>query len=369
MQVIQKRQTGESAVPESLAYGELAVDRAGGLYAGAEDGSVVDCGAPVRRNAEGLSNLGYDVKMLQLQEIAEGVTPPMQGGFIEAYRDRAMMDEGKSSGVTVDVSEHCCRFDGTEESGEVPGGSGSYSNTKDTTEPMVPLNEAEYVIAFPKSGEAKTVTLNFTGEYRRFDYPGTSDATLAVYGGETAESCSSSLKNATVSRPGGSGMSAEVSGLAPYPYYRLKLTYSSSLPDGQMELYYGTNKGSFEKATAYGEVEYSYTVAESVPAEGIYETKEIALSAEVSGGDVYLHYTALPAEASLTPEVKLGEEFLELSASEEREVTLGGVAVKERRYRLPVQAETASSAAVRVTGSRKAVSDKVELHDIVVALF
>lgn len=370
MQILQKRQTGESAIPASLAYGELAVDKSGGLYVGAEDGSVLDLGLPIERNTEGLSNLGYDVKMLQLQEIAQNVTPPMMGGFIEAYRDKSMMNEASSHGVTVDTSSHCCNFDGTEDSGEAPGGSRQYSNSKYTGEPMIPPNSGEYVISFSEWQQAKKVTLNFTGEYKKFDYPTMSDATLAVYGGETAESCNTSLKSTTVERPeGGSAMSAELNLLTPYPYYRLTVTYDSAMPDGEMILTSCTDKGSFEKATAYGQVKLTYTKPVIVPVEGSYETKEQALGVQVTGGDLYLHYAALPAEASLVPEVKLGGEFLELSAENERDVTLGGVALKERRYRIPVQAESSDKATVRVTGNRKAVGDSVALYDIVVALF
>ena len=109
MQILQKRQTGESAIPASLSYGEIAIDKRGRLHTADETGTVVD---PLEPALDAVSSTQYDVKMLQLQAVLEKKEPPMLGGFVEAFGDTKK--RYSATKCTVDTTTHQLKFDGTD---------------------------------------------------------------------------------------------------------------------------------------------------------------------------------------------------------------------------------------------------------------
>ena len=118
MKLIMKRQRGSAEAPSALEYGELALTKAGELYAGDESGAAVRVTAGAERRAE---NIAYDVKMLQLMRILEDAEPAMLAGFIEGFRDRSKT--ALAQNVTFDTANHRLKFDGK----SLSGGSGAES--------------------------------------------------------------------------------------------------------------------------------------------------------------------------------------------------------------------------------------------------
>ena len=354
MQILQKRQTGESELPASLTYGEIAIDKRGRLHTADAAGKVVD---PLEPALEAVSSTQYDVKMLQLQEILEKKEPPMLGGFAEGVGDTKKQ-------CTVDTSAHQLKFDGDNEVNANEFFSATNIGAAYTT------NTVTAVISAAKA-EGTIKSVSFWVEVQHAA-PEASFYTGKIYGLQNPNE-SGTLLGGNLE---GNGFEFRVTldNPAKYPYYKAVITRIRT----EVVIVGGRDgAGDFESLSTDGSGVYpsanasiSYYKDATAPVDGYYTTKVIDLGVPVESGEVYLHYPALPAGATLA--VKLGTDtknHVALSPEgEERTVTLGGKSLRERKYRVPTYAKAVSGVSVRVDGHREKLSDVLSVNDICVAM-
>ena len=359
MQILQKRQTGESELPASLTYGEIAIDKRGRLHTADAAGKVVN---PLGPALEAVSSTQYDVKMLQLQEILEKKEPPMLGGFAEGFGDTKK--QYTKSKCTVDTSAHQLKFDGDNEvnANEFFGATNiGAAYTTNTVTAVISAAKAE--------GTIKSVSFWVEVQHAA---PEASFYTGKIYGLQNPNE-SGTLLGGNLE---GNGFEFRVTldNPAKYPYYKAVITRIRT----EVVIVGGRDgAGDFESLSTDGSGVYpsanasiSYYKDATAPVDGYYTTKVIDLGVPVESGEVYLHYPALPAGATLA--VKLGTDtknHVALSPEgEERTVTLGGKSLRERKYRVPTYAKAVSGVSVRVDGHREKLSDVLSVNDICVAM-
>lgn len=358
MQILQKRQTGESAIPASLSYGEIAIDKRGRLHTADETGTVVD---PLEPALDAIFNTQYDVKMLQLEQILEKKEPPMLGGFIEAFGDTKK--RYSATKCAVDTSAHRLVFNGLTET------ESSQSYQADGTETggvTVSLQTVKATVARPAE-LVNTSLIEFNCE--AFSSSGSPTYTGTIYGKNTPEETGTKLSVTFESQGAAKIFQAELT--EDYAYYTFTLNVSAPVSFFQM-----TGKGDFYSLTSsggsYPSIHCTLTGKRQSTSlsDGSYITKVIELGVPVESGEVYLHYPALPEGATLG--VKLGtdtENHVALSPEgEERTVTLGSTTLKERKYLIPPFAEAVSGVSVRIDGHREKLEDVLAVSDICVAM-
>lgn len=360
MQILQKRQTGENELPASLTYGEIAIDKRGRLHTADAAGKVVN---PLEPALEAVSSTQYDVKMLQLQEILEKKEPPMLGGFAEGFGDTKK--QWTKSKCTVDTSAHQLKFDGDNGQTENKGfysensGLGTFTGSAVTAVMQCPegAGSVEYV----------ELVVGF------FPYVAHEQSKISVAAyGRTSPSSGGVALSARIVSVNNYSVTVRVDKPETHPYYAFIVSNSAGYG------YEGaTGIGDFSHLPPDGSGKYpgvSGTIQKftnaTAPVDGYYTTKVIDLGVPVESGEVYLHYPALPAGASLT--VKLGTDtknHVALSPEgEERTVTLGGKTLKERKYLIPAYAKAVSGVSVRVDGHREKLSDVLAVNDICVCM-
>ena len=212
MQILQKRQTGESAIPASLSYGEIAIDKRGRLHTTDETGTVVDPLEPV-------TWVQYDVKMLQLQGILEKKEPPMLGGFIEAFGDTKK--QHSATKCAVDTSAHRLVFNGLTET------ESSQSYQADGTETggvTVSLQTVKATVARPAE-LVNTSLIEFNCE--AFSSSGNPTYTGTIYGKNTPEETGTKLSVTFESQGAAKIFQAELT--EDYAYYTFTLNVSCLL--------------------------------------------------------------------------------------------------------------------------------------------
>lgn len=363
MKLIMKRQRGSAEAPSALEYGELALTKAGELYAGDESGAAVRVTAGAERRAE---NIAYDVKILQLMRILEDAEPAMLAGFIEGFRDRSKT--ALAQNVTFDTANHRLKFDGK----ALSGGSGAESEvTASVTGPgytsRLAAGSYSNVVARPQGKMVQAIQAFPQGEFTG----GVVDGCM-LYAGMTPEACDTPVAEFSYENIGGvisCGEAAVPAAMQQYDYFRIELI--ALTPAGATDGLYAASPGetgSFESAAWAGSAVMRCAELVYSPADGSYQSIPIALGAAVTGGELYLHYAALPEGAALVPKVQIGSgAFAEVTAEYTgRDVTIGGVALKEDRYRASGTA-AGETAAVRIDGSRAAADDSLVLYDVLFA--
>ena len=359
MQILHKRQTGASETPESLAYGEIAIDKRGYLHTADEDGGAVD---PLTPAMSVISNTQYDVKMLQLESILEEKEPPMLGGFIEGFGDTRKRQT--ASKCTVDTAAHTLTFDGDN--------AVNATKTFSTNSQLGSTYQLDTVTGVISAAAAVgTVTeVRFEVEIS-WVYPEVGDFTGNIYGLTSPQDAGTLLGGTVYTDDFTAGV--KVSSPQKYPYYKGVITNNGprAMPGSP------TGKGDFESMSSDSSGVYpsawarlSYYQAATETVDGYYVTKVVDLGVPVEEGEVYLHYKALPEGATLTPKVggaTSGQTALE-TEGEERTVTVNGETLRERKYRIPPFAEAVSGVSVRVDGHREALGDELVLCDICVVM-
>lgn len=334
------------------------------------------------------NNLSYDVKMLQLQQILEGNHPNMMGGMIEAFYTTDNLQTREKVTVTTGASGKCA-FDGTVSEPS------SWDYGGDYNKPSGGIG-TDVIIATGIQGNFKSVSVSIdvNGGYIRDEMGSVLPPTVKFI------RCNTTSGVATIDYE--FGVIPMNYHEIPFEYHEGVASFSNISAGGVTEFgilfeaaqYQGVYNGFSAMSDPGTNREYAadrsqapsvfepapHKMAATIylnfsgvlqPADGTVATKSTNLVSTVGGGAVYLHHSAIPNGASLTPKIQLGSNgWTALERDEKvtnRSISIGGRAAYETRYWLPSEIQEASTAALQVVGHRSSVSQKLELYDMMFA--